>query len=90
MFLSYLREAIDFAEQGLRLPKEGGALDLPNELVEALDGDPGLAEAFHGLARGRQKSYAMALPSAKTSATRVARTSRFRNRITPGQSAQER
>ena len=90
VILSTLREAMGYAEQGLRPPKEEGTLDLPDEFVEVLDGDPGLAEAFHGLTRGRQKSYAIALASAKTSATRVARIARFRDRIIAGKGAQER
>ncbi|TNC45385.1 hypothetical protein FHG66_19970 [Rubellimicrobium rubrum] len=90
VIVCYLREAMRHAEEGRRPPREEGALDLPDELVEALDGDPGLAEAFHGLTRGRQKSYAIALASAKTSATRVARIARFRDRIIAGKGATER
>ncbi len=30
---------------------------MPDELAEVLDADPELAEAFHALTPGRQKSY---------------------------------
>jgi hypothetical protein len=48
-------------------------VELPPELVEALDADPDLAEAFAALTPGRQKSWALHLNDAKTSATRVTR-----------------
>lgn len=90
VILSYLREAMGHAEQGLRPPREDGAPDLPDELIAALDADPELAEAFQALTPGRQRSYAIALNSAKTSATRTARIARFRDRIIAGKGAMER
>ena len=90
VILSTLREAMGYAEQGLRPSREESALDLPNELVAALDADPELAEAFHALTPGRQRSYAIALASAKASATRAARIARFRGRIIAGKGATER
>lgn len=89
VILSYLREAMAYAEQGLRASKEDRTLELPDELVEAVDADPELAEAFHSLTPGRQRSYAIALSSAKTSATRAARMARFRSRIIAGKGATE-
>ena len=49
-----------------------------------------LAEAFARLTPGRQRSYAIALASAKTSATRTTRIGRFRDRILAGKGATER
>ena len=80
VILSTLREAIGCAEQGSRPPREPGRLGLPDDLVEALDADPELAQAFRALTPGRQRSYAVALASA----TRVARIVRFRGRIIAG------
>ena len=54
---AYLAEAMGYAEAGIQPPKVEPELDLPDELVEALDADPELAEAFHALTPGRQKSY---------------------------------
>jgi uncharacterized protein YdeI (YjbR/CyaY-like superfamily) len=90
VILSTLREAMRYAEQGLRLRREEGPLDLPDELFEALDADPELAEAFYALTPGRQKSYTIALGSARKDETRQARIAGFRSRIIAGKGAMER
>jgi len=59
-------------------------------LVEAMDSDPELAEAFHSLTPGRQKSYVINLSSAKTAETRKARIAKFREKILAGKGATER
>ncbi len=87
---AYLDEAMGYAAAGIRPAKEAQTLALPDELVEALDADPELAEAFHALTPGRQKSHVIALSSAKTSATRIARIDRLRGRILAGKGAMER
>lgn len=87
---SYLGEAMAHAAAGTRPPKADSAPDLPDELVEALDRDPELAEAFHRLTPGRQKSHVIHLASARTSATRTARIARLRDRILAGKGATER
>jgi uncharacterized protein YdeI (YjbR/CyaY-like superfamily) len=87
---AYLAEAMGYAEAGLRAPKAERAVELPDELVAALDGDPALAEAFHALTPGRQRSYAINLAGARTPATRHARIARFRDRILAGKGATER
>lgn len=81
---------MDHAEAGLKAPRHDSGLDLPDELVEAMDGDPDLAEAFHALTPGRRKSYVINLAMAKTSATRVARIEKFRVHILAGKGATER
>jgi uncharacterized protein YdeI (YjbR/CyaY-like superfamily) len=63
---------------------------LPDELLEALDADPELAEAFHALTPGRQRSYVIALSSAKAYATRAARIAKCRGRILAGKGPMER
>jgi uncharacterized protein YdeI (YjbR/CyaY-like superfamily) len=90
VILSYLEEAKGYAEAGIKPPKDESELELPDELVEALDADPQLAEAFHSLTPGRQKSYVINLSSAKTSATRTSRIAKFRDRILAGRGALER
>ncbi len=87
---AYLAEAIGYADQGLRQPNEQREIDLPDELVEALDADPELAEAFHALTPGRQRSYVFAVNGAKQPATRFTRIARFRDRILAGKGALER
>ena len=90
VIISHLKEAMGYAEAGIKPPKEQSELELPDELVDALDSDPELAEAFHSLTPGRQKSYAFNLNQAKQSATRVARIERFREKILAGKGALER
>ena len=88
--LSYLREAMGYAEQGITPPKEGGTLGPPDELIEALDADPELAEAFHELTPGRQRSCVINLKSARKSETRATRIASFRGKIIAGKGAMER
>ncbi|MGR3762246.1 YdeI/OmpD-associated family protein (plasmid) [Roseobacteraceae bacterium NS-SX3] len=87
---AYLHEAMEYAEDGIRPPKDDSAPDLPAELAEALNTDPVLAEAFSKLTPGRQKSYVINLNGAKRAATRVARITKFRGRILKGKGAMER
>ena len=86
----YLAEAMGYAEQGIRPPKVEEELDLPDELAEAIESDPELAEAFALLTPGRRRSYVFALNSAKTSATRVSRIVKYRDKILAGKGALDR
>lgn len=86
----YLAEAMGYAEQGIKPPKEEYELELPEELVEALESDPELAQAFAQLTPGRQRSYVFALNSAKTSATKVSRIIKYRDKILAGKGALDR
>ena len=90
VIVSYLREAMGYAEAGLRPPKDESEIELPDELTDALDFDPELAEAFHNLTPGWRKSYAVNLNSAKNSATRTSRIAKFRDKILAGKGALER
>ena len=87
---AYLRQLMDHAEKGTKPPKVEREIDMPDELVEALDSDPELAEAFHALTPGRQRSYMFNLNQAKQSETRVSRIEKFRDRIIAGKGALER
>jgi uncharacterized protein YdeI (YjbR/CyaY-like superfamily) len=87
---AYIAEARAFAEAGILPLKDPADIALPAELVEALDTDPELAEAFHALTPGRQKSYVILLTGARTPATRTARVIRSRGRILAGKGATER
>ena len=87
---SYLTEAMGYATAGIRPQKVENEIELPDELVEALDADPGLAEAFHNLTPGRQRSYVINLNGAKTSATRTSRITKFYGHILSGKGALER
>ena len=87
---SYMAEAMGYAERVIKAPKPDNQPDMPEELSEALDRDPELAEAFHALTPGRQKSYLINLNGAKQSATRTARIVKFRNKIIAGKAATDR
>lgn len=85
-----LQEAMAYAEAGILPPKVATAIDVQDELLEALDADPALAEAFHNLTPGRQRSYVIHLSSAKKSETRIARIVACRGKILAGKGALER
>lgn len=87
---AYLAEAKAYAEAGVKPPKDEAALDLPPELVDALDQDAELAEAFHALTPGRQRSYVIALTSTENPQTRINRIAKFRGKVLEGKGAQER
>jgi uncharacterized protein YdeI (YjbR/CyaY-like superfamily) len=87
---AYLAEAMEYAEAGIKPPKDPSEIELPVELAMALDADPALAEAFRGLTPGRQRSYVIHLNSAKKAETRVSRIVAFRERILAGKGALER
>ncbi|MFN5142837.1 MAG: YdeI/OmpD-associated family protein [Burkholderiales bacterium] len=87
---SYLMEAMGYAAGGIRPPGEARELDLPQELVEAMEADVELAEAFQALTPGRQRSHVIHLASAKSSETRVRRIMAMRGPILAGKGAQER
>lgn len=86
---AYLAEAMSYAEKGLLPPREPTEVEMPPELIEALDADPDLAEAFAALTPGRQKSWAFHLNSARTSATRLSRIEKGRAKIIAGKGATE-
>jgi len=86
---SYLLEAMGYADAGIKPPKEREDLELPEELLEALESDPELFEAFFELTPGRQKSYVINLNSAKKTETRISRIIKFRDKIIAGKGAQE-
>ena len=87
---AYLRQLMDHAEAGTKAPKAEREIDMPDELTEALDADPELAEAYQALTPGRQKSYLFNLNQTKQPATRVARIEKFRGKIIAGKGALER
>ena len=86
---AYLAESMEYAAAGIKAQKVTREIELPEEMIEAMDADPELAEAFHALTPGRQNSYVIALKGAKAAATRVARIEKFRAKIIAGKGANE-
>lgn len=87
---AYLREAMGYAAAGAAPPKKAVAVEPPEELLEAFAADLELAEAFHRLTPGRQRSYVIYLSSAKKPETRRARIGKVRPKILSGKGATER
>lgn len=87
---AYLRQLMAHAEAGTKPVTPKRTIQMPDELAEALDADPELAEAFHRLTPGRQRSYFFNLSQARKPATRMARIEKFRDRIISGKGALER
>lgn len=87
---AYLAEAMGHAAAGRRAPRAAVEIELPEELVEALDMDPELADGFAALTPGRQRSYVINLSGAKGAETRRRRIAGFRARILAGKGATER
>jgi uncharacterized protein YdeI (YjbR/CyaY-like superfamily) len=90
VILAYLMEAMSYAKDGIMPPKEQPGIELPAELVDVLDADDELAEAFRNLTPGRQKSYVINLGTTKNPATRIARIAKFRDKILAGKGATDR
>jgi len=87
---AYLAEAMGYASAGILPEKTPREVEMPPELIEALDCDAELAEAFAALTQGRQKSWAFHLNTTQKPATRVARIARARDKILAGKGALER
>ena len=86
---AYLAEAMGYAEAGILPDEVVQEIVLPEELLEALDSDPDLAEAFHRLTPGRQKSHVLHLTSTANPATRRARIVKARVKVMAGKGATE-
>lgn len=89
VILRHLAEAKGHAEAGITPPKDSTEPDLPEELVEALNADPDLAEAFRALTPGRRKSHVLQIGAGKAAATRRNRIARLRPKILAGKGANE-
>jgi uncharacterized protein YdeI (YjbR/CyaY-like superfamily) len=87
---AYLDEARAYAQAGILPQRETADLELPDDLMDMLDADPELAEAFHALTAGRQRSYVISMSSAKRPETRVPRIVKLRGHILNGKGATER
>lgn len=85
-----LSQALRISASGQKVAKKESTLDLPEELRAALGADPALGQAFAALTPGRQRSHVIALSSAKTAQTRIARIDKLRTRILEGKGATER
>ena len=79
-----IREAIKVEREGSKVKVARKAEPVPDELQAALDDDPMLAEAFHALTPGRQRSHILHVSGAKQSETRANRVEKCRPKILAG------
>jgi uncharacterized protein YdeI (YjbR/CyaY-like superfamily) len=86
----YLNEAIGYAQAAIRSPKTIHEIELPDALIGALVQDPELADAFHALTAGRQRSYVLHLATTENPATQFARIAKFRGKVMAGKGVNER
>lgn len=88
---NYLRDLMTSAEQGIKpIPKHQAELILADELVNAMDTDPILADAFIALTPGRRRGWSLHFSGAKQSATRDRRIAKARSAIIAGKGWNER
>ena len=86
----YLDRAKAAADSGVKPKRVAPSIEMPEELIAALDADPEFAEAFNALTPGRQRGYCMSIGDAKQSATRIARIEKYRPQIFAGKGFNER
>jgi uncharacterized protein YdeI (YjbR/CyaY-like superfamily) len=85
-----LRQAIEVARSGKRVPRALDEERLPTELERRLAADPALRAAFDGLTPGRRRSHALHVSGAKQSETRERRVDRCAADILAGRGWGER
>ncbi len=86
---AYLPGAIEIEEAGLSV-EAAPALELVEELREALDRDPELRAAFEALTPGRQREYNLHIAGAKQSKTRSTRVEKHADKIRAGKGLRDR
>lgn len=91
MIRRFIQWAIQAEKDGLEVEfTEKGNLDYPGELLDALDDDPELTEAFKELTPGRQRGWVLHFSDAKQSETRARRIDKARSKIIAGKGWNER
>ncbi len=87
---AFVDQAIANEAAGRRVDLPADDFDLPDALIEALDADPELREAWDALTPGRRRGWALHVGQAKQPATRVARIEKARARILAGKGLHDR
>ncbi len=81
----YIAEAIRVEKAGLKVEyRKTEDYEIPDELKEAFDEDPGFRRAFEELTPGRQRGYLLYFAGAKQSKTRMDRIEKWRDAIFDG------
>jgi uncharacterized protein YdeI (YjbR/CyaY-like superfamily) len=83
--LEYITEAIEVEKRGLKIaPGKFQAVPAPQLLINALEADHSLQNAFAQLSPGKQKEYILYLKEAKQEATKVNRLNKIKPMILNG------
>lgn len=86
-----IEQAIQVEKDGLKVAfDEKDNLDFPDELRDALEGDPELSEAFQKLTLGRQRGYVLHVSQARQPDTRTRRIAKFRSKVIEGKGLNNR
>ncbi len=86
----FLVQAIEIEKSGRKVDLPKDDISLPDELAEAMDADPELAEAFAALTPGRQRGWALHVAGAKMVRTRRDRIQKARPAIFAGKGIHDR
>ncbi len=82
---AFIREAMRLERAGAKVqPVPHADLPMPAELLQRLEADPALKQAFAALTPGRRKGYVLQIAAAKQSSTRAARIEKFTPKIVAG------
>jgi uncharacterized protein YdeI (YjbR/CyaY-like superfamily) len=81
---TYINEAIEIEQAGVKVNVEKRSLLLPEELTAKLDRSPSLKAAFAALTPGRQRAYNFYFSAPKQSKTRSSRVEKCVPRILAG------
>jgi uncharacterized protein YdeI (YjbR/CyaY-like superfamily) len=86
----FIRQAVDIERQGLKPQLSAASPPMPEELLQMMNEDYLLRDAFYSLTPGRQRGYILFFSQAKQSATRRSRIESSRVKILQGKGLQDR
>ena len=84
----FVAQAAEAERKGLKVERPED--EVPEELIDALDTDPELREAFDALTPGRKRGYYLTIGEPKKPETRRARIEKHRPRILAGKGIHDR
>ena len=87
---AYVLEAIEIEDSGKKVEFKKKPEPMPDELLQALEDDPLLKEAFYRLTLGRQRSYSIFISQPKQEKTRLSRVEKCKSKIFHGKGWNER
>lgn len=83
--IQYIKESIQTIKDGKEMkPEKGGTIELDTYLMEVLNADKQLNEAFNALTPGKQKEYNEHITSAKQEKTKISRLEKIKPMILDG------